>query len=110
MAGTKTGPACGIVERTSLPTAMAVMLVEGTKAAIFLLTQAAAAAGDCPILKTSSFVTLTITSISVSESALRRWLSASKRRTLVIWWDLRIATTCSGDGRFKRSVPMFIPT
>lgn len=72
MAETKTGAACGIVERTSLPTDMAVILVDGTNAATFLLIQVAAAAGDCPILKTSSFVTLIITSISVSESALSR--------------------------------------
>lgn len=72
MAGTRTGAALGMVERTSLPTAMAVMLVVGTKAATFLLIHEAAAAGDSPIRKTSSFVTLTMTSIPVSESALSR--------------------------------------
>lgn len=84
MAGSKTGAALGMVERTSLPTAMAVMLVEGTNAATFLLIHEAAAAGDWPMRRTSLFVTLTMTSIPVSESALSRWLSESKRRMCVI--------------------------
>ncbi|KAI7746198.1 hypothetical protein M8C21_016276, partial [Ambrosia artemisiifolia] len=70
MAGTKTGATCGIVESASLPTAMAVILVAGINDATFFLIQEAAAADDCPILKTSSFVTITITSIPASESAL----------------------------------------
>lgn len=53
MAGTKTGAAFGIADRTSLPTAMAVILVEGKNAATFLLIQVAASDGDSPIRKTS---------------------------------------------------------
>lgn len=110
MAETRKGTAVGVEERTSLPTAMAVILVAGLNAATCVLIHEAAAEGDFPIPMMSELATLIITSIPVSDNALIKRTSELKSRTCVILWALRIATTCSGDGRFESSPAMFIPT
>ncbi|KAJ0948932.1 hypothetical protein HanRHA438_Chr01g0033181 [Helianthus annuus] len=63
---------------------MAVILVAGLKAATCVLTHVAANDGDSPISETSSFVTLIITSIPVSDSAVSKRALVSKRRTCVM--------------------------
>ncbi|BAT82268.1 hypothetical protein VIGAN_03225200 [Vigna angularis var. angularis] len=84
MAGTRTGATFGTKVRTSLPTDIAVMLVNGMYAATFLLIQAAATDADSPMPSISSSVTPTITSMPVFESACSMCSLASYRRTCVI--------------------------
>lgn len=76
-AETKTGPALGIVVRTSEPTDMAVMLVAGTWERMLRATQLAAVALDWPMARSCWFGTVTVTRIPVPARAVSMAGSAS---------------------------------
>lgn len=105
-----TKAALGRAVSTSLPTAMDVILVAGTKAATFLLTQSAAAERDWPTRRSWSLGTEIMTSMPLWARAVSIWWSASKRRTCVIFLACKIETMAEAGGMFDTSVPTFIPT
>lgn len=74
---TRTGAALGKAVRTSDPTAMAVMLVAGTWPRMFRATQLAAVAFDCPMPRSWSLGTETVTRIPVLARARSMARSAS---------------------------------
>ena len=110
MALTRSKAAARFRFRTSLPTAMVVMLVDGMNVATLTLTQSAAAEMDVPSWGISSFWTLTMTSTPVPESAVNSWWSALERRTWRIPCRLMSETMADAGGGLTDPPPILNPT
>lgn len=85
--------------KTSFPTVMRVILVEGRCAWTFLLTQASALFGSS-FLDRYSFPRPMMNSMVVLAKALRTGGSASQSLSFVAPIDQTSGMKCSGDGRF----------
>jgi len=94
-----------VVVRTSLPTAMQVMLQVAAKGSTFSFTHVVAVSLLCAIVISSEFKTPTMSWMLVPWNACSTAGLVSKMRTCVIPCSFNNSTACVGVGRLSPSVP-----
>lgn len=104
MAGTRYGVFWGST-KTSLPTAIASIMVLGWKGAMLDWSHASVDDWLAAAEARSSFGSATVTEMPEPESAVRTEESVSKSLTLVMPLDLRRVTTLDGSGRLFAILP-----